>query len=175
MKRKTKKIVDLIIQIAVLVGFTVLGGLFIPRSYLNHSLEIGIALTAIWGVAITLFTFIQGVVQNTKTNLIQTKKSKEYVLDKFNKIDSIIKHLAEDVRLILYVSLGYILLNLFFAQIQGNVWQGIMAYVQCFLFGLIALALYDLMQTMFKLVQINELLNQRVVDSREEGEKKDGK
>lgn len=46
-------------------------------------------------------------------------------MDKYKKVDSIINHLAGDVRIILYVSLGYILLNLFFAQIQANVWQSI--------------------------------------------------
>ena len=116
MKRKTNKIVDLLIQIVLLVAFTFLGGFFVPRSYLNYKLEIGTALIAIWGVGITLFTFIQGVVQNTKTNLMQTNKDKAYLLDKYKKVDSIINHLAGDVRIILYVSLGYILLNLFFAR-----------------------------------------------------------
>lgn len=175
MKMMKSKKIYLSMQAIMVVVFTVLGGLFIPRSFLNHRIEIGTALIAVCGIAITLFTFIQGLVQSTKTNLMKSNVDRSVILKKYDRIDSIINHLAGDVKIIVYTSAGYIGLNLFFAQLSNSVWQSIMVYIQYCLFGIIALALNDLIKTMFKLVEINELLNKMVLLPKEEGEKKDGK
>ena len=95
-----------------------------------------------------------------------------YIIDKFDKIDSIINHLARDVKAILLISILYLNLSLFLVQIQNDIWQCIMVYTQYFLFGMVALALYDLMGAMLKLVKANQIINRDVILSMSEREKK---
>lgn len=168
---KNKKIL-LLMQAGIILVFTGLAGSFAPREYLDKRVEIGAIMIAIWGVAITLFTFVQGLVQSCKTNLLQTNFCSQYIIDKFDKIDSIINHLAGDVKAILLISILYLNLSLFLIQIQNDIWQCIMVYTQYFLFGMVALALYDLMGAMLKLVKANQIINRDVILSMSEREKK---
>lgn len=170
---KNKNIKALISQIALLIVFTFLGGFFVPQKFLEDKLSILGLLIAIWGVAITLFVFVQGVVQSCKSNLLNSNNSKDYVVEKYSKIDRIIRELTQDIKCISIMLAVYFVFIIFFTQIDNAVWQKITIYIQFFIFGVIILAVVDLIGTMIKLVRINELLNMNAAKNK--GENNDGK
>lgn len=170
---KNKNIKALISQIALLIVFTFLGGFFVPQKFLEEKLSILGLLIAIWGVTITLFVFVQGVVQSCKSNLLNSNSSKDYVVEKYGKIDRIIRELMQDIKCISIMLAVYFVFIIFFTQIDNAVWQKITIYIQFFIFGVIILAVVDLIGTMIKLVRINELLNMSAAKNK--GENNDGK
>lgn len=120
---KNKNIKALISQIALLIVFTFLGGFFVPQKFLEDKLSILGLLIAIWGVAITLFVFVQGVVQSCKSNLLNSNNSKDYVVEKYSKIDRIIRELTQDIKCIsimLAVYFVFIIFAAFDASVGGD-------------------------------------------------------
>jgi hypothetical protein len=95
------------------------------------------------------------------------QKEKQYLIDKFNGLDSIVKELKEDVLGLLLVLLCYGFIALFFGSIDNCIWQEIFQYVKyCVVFINVFMVL-DLVLTMFKLIEINAELNKIAVIERE--------
>ena len=166
------RVISIIIQLMLLAAFTFLGGFFVPKKVLDDKLSMIGILIAVWGIALTLFVFIQGVVQGCKSTLIEHNNDKKYVIEKYKKLDAIVDELAKDVKCI-SVSEGLFFVVVFFCQINNEICQCIMHYVQFLIIGIIILSSIDIIRTMFKLVKINELLNINAVYNK--GEDENGK
>ena len=172
-RKRNNYILNIIFIIIILAASTFLCGFFIPRQYIENYSNIISILLAIFGVAITLFTFLQGVVQSSKTNLLHSNREKSYKEDKLLKLDNIVNELMSDLKWMLFSILIYIIIVFFFLQIENSIFQEILCYIQYLLFSIIVLTTLDLIFTMFKLVKINSLLNNMLIDN-EQGETKDG-
>lgn len=159
---------NLLFKLLLIAILTFFAGFFLPNQLLADNTAIFEMLLAVFGVALTLFTFIQGIVQNCKSSfLAAVKKEKQYLIDKFNGLDSIVKELKEDVLGLLLVLLCYGFIALFFGSIDNCIWQEIFQYVKyCVVFINVFMVL-DLVLTMFKLIEINAELNKIAVIERE--------
>lgn len=147
---------------------TFVGGFFLPNSTLNDDLKMFEILLASFGVALTLFTFTQGIVQNCKSSfLLSVKKGKDYLIDKFNGLDNIVKELQEDVLGLLIVTSTFGFVALFFGSITNDVWQEILSYFKYLSLFVSFFLILDLVLSMFKLIQINAELNKIAARDRE--------
>lgn len=159
---------NLLFKGLLILCLTFIGGFFLPNSLLTDNLKMFEMLFASFGVSLTLFTFIQGIVQNCKSSfLISVKKSKEYLLDKFKGLDNIVKELQEDVLGLLIFTSLFGLVALFFGHIENEVFQEILSYIKYFVLFVAFFLILDLVLSMFKLIQINSELNKIAAMDRE--------
>ena len=148
--------------------FTFLGGFFIPNSLLSDNLKIFEILLTVFGIVLTLFTFIQGIVQNCKSSfLLSVRKDKDYLIEKFEGLDDIVKELKDDVLGLLGVVALFGFVSLFFGHITNEVWQEILSYFKFLIIFATFFLVLDLVLTMFKLIQINAELNKIAAKERE--------
>ncbi len=147
---------------------TFFAGYFLPNNWLSDRTKIFEVLLTVFGVALTLFTFIQGIVQDCKSSfLVSVKKDKNYLLEKFEGLDLIVKELKEDVLWLLVSMFLFGFVMLFFSHITNQIWQQILVYFTYFTIFLTAFLVIDIVLTMFKLIEINAHLNKIAVVERE--------
>ncbi|MCM1454929.1 MAG: hypothetical protein NC037_00150 [Bacteroides sp.] len=159
MNNKIKRRIRVGIVVIILILTTFLCGYFAPSYLLEDIKTIIMILLTIFGVALTIFIFLQNVVQNVKNNIFGLKKTKEYKIDKFKKLDSIVNELMGDIKWLIIAIVAYIILILFFMQISNNVFQIILQYIQYLIFSIIALAILDLILATFSLIKICSNIN----------------
>ena len=95
-------------QILLILVLTFFAGYFLPINYIDNNLKIFEIFITIFGISLTLYTFIQGVVQNCKNNLILKDKEQEIGLgEKFSKLDGIVDELKSDTLVILITTLFF--------------------------------------------------------------------
>ena len=151
-------------QILLILVLTFFAGYFLPINYIDNNLKIFEIFITIFGISLTLYTFIQGVVQNCKNNLILKDKEQEIGLgEKFSKLDGIVDELKSDTLVILITTLFFGGLSLFFGGIENNIWLHIFNYIRYLSIFIIVFLIIDLTLTMFKLVQINAMLNKLTI------------
>ena len=154
----------LFFQILLILVLTFFAGYFLPINYIDNNLKIFEIFITIFGISLTLYTFIQGVVQNCKNNLILKDKEQEIGLgEKFSKLDGIVDELKSDTLVILITTLFFGGLSLFFGGIENNIWLHIFNYIRYLSIFIIVFLIIDLTLTMFKLVQINAMLNKLTI------------
>ena len=159
---------NLLFKGLVIFVMTFFAGYFLPDNWLSDRAKIFEVLLTVFGVALTLFTFIQGIVQDCKSSfLVSVKKDKAYLIEKFNGLDCIVKELKEDVLVILITMFFYGFIILFFGHITNQIWQQILVYFTYFIVFLTAFLIFDIVLTMFKLIEINAELNKIAVIERE--------
>lgn len=147
---------------------TFFAGYFLPDNWLSDRTKIFEVLLTVFGVALTSFTFIQGIVQDCKSSfLVSVNKDKKYLLEKFEGLDYIVKELKEDVLWLLVSMFLFGFVMLFFSHIMNQIWQQILVYFTYFTIFLTALLVIDIVLTMFKLIEINAHLNKIAVMERE--------
>ena len=118
-------------QILLILVLTFFAGYFLPINYIDNNLKIFEIFITIFGISLTLYTFIQGVVQNCKNNLILKDKEQEIGLgEKFSKLDGIVDELKSDTLVILITTLFFGGLSLFFGGIENNIWLHIFNYIR---------------------------------------------
>ena len=157
------KLIRIIGTILLFILLTFLLGFFVRNNIFNFEAEICAILFALFGLSLTIYTFIQGTVQNIKSTFIKKKKNKDYIFEKFSKIDSIVEQLSQDIKAILFSTLAYLIIVFFFKQIVCNWFEILLKYLQSAIFISIALAIIDLTYSMFTLSKINAELNKNVV------------
>lgn len=163
----------LLCQILIVFILTFFAGYFLPAELIGDNLKIFEVFITIFGIAITLFTFIQGVIQSSKSNLLKTSIKIEDIKDKFMKLDDIINELKGDVLFSLTITIIYGGIALFFGSIDNLIWQQIFVYIKYFLIFMLVFVLIDLTITMFKLVKINNILNLKITENKNNKENKD--
>lgn len=164
MKNKIRTVLQIGILITAVVVSTFLCGFFAPRNLLDDCKTIISILLTAFGIALTTFIFLQNVVQNIKNNIIGLKTDKKYKADKFKIIDNIVNELMGDIKWILSAIVVYVLIVLFFMQIDNNVFQEVLRYIQYLLFSIIVFAILDLIFTAFKLIKICSIINLAIVN-----------
>ena len=176
MKNKiNKKILRLVLYALIYISLVLLCGFLIPRKYLANQGAIITVLITIFGVSITLYTFIQGLIQSIKDSLTRSVLSLEQSSNYKHKIDDINKELKGDVIVSLISSLLYIAFCLFFSQICNEIWQTILVFIDYAILVAILFAVLDLAFTMFKLIDIVAFINNELLKDCSNGDKKDGK
>ena len=71
---------NLLFKLLLISMLTFFAGFFLPKNLITNAFSIFEVLLVVFGVALTLFTFIQGVVQNCKNNFLSSeKKGKDYI------------------------------------------------------------------------------------------------
>lgn len=165
MKKIDYNILCKLIVISVLIFFA---GYFLPKDYLCDYVKIFEVLLTVFGVALTAFTFMQGIVQNCKSSfLLSVKKDKEYLLQKFAGLDAIVKELKSDVLGLLTILILFGGIVLFFSHINNEIWQSVLIYFKYFIVFLTVFLVVDIVLAMFKLIEINAELNKIAVRERE--------
>ena len=165
---------NLLCKILVILILTFFSGYFLPKDYLNEQIKIFEMLITIFGVALTVFTFIQGIVQNCKSSfLVSVKKEQNYLIQKFEGLDAIVKELKGDVWGLLITPLIFGSIVLFFSHIDNSRWQECLIYFKYFIIFLTVFLVVDIVLTMFKLIEINATLNIIAVREREEPKSKE--
>ncbi|MBR3685693.1 MAG: hypothetical protein IKL86_05425 [Clostridia bacterium] len=160
---------NLLFKLLLIAMLTFFAGFFLPKNLISNAFSIFEVLLVVFGVALTLFTFIQGVVQNCKNNFLSSvNKGKDYLLDKFNGLDEIVKELKGDVFNLLIILLGFGFVALFFGQIENVVWQEVFNYLKYLVIFLNVFLIFDLVMTMFKLIEINAELNKIAIKDKED-------
>lgn len=69
-----------------------------------------------------------------------------------------------DIKWLLCAIIVYIIIVLFFMQIDNNVFQDILRYIQYLIFSIIVLAILDLIFTAFKLIKICSVINLAIIN-----------
>lgn len=174
MKKINKKILRLVLYTLIYVSLVLLCGFLVPRKYLANQGAIITTLITIFGVSITLYTFIQGLVQNIKDSLAKSILSSDQCKNYRQKIDAINTELKGDVIVSLIAALLYIMFCLFFTQISNEIWQTILVFIDYAILVAILFAILDLAFTMFKLVDIVAFINNELLKDNSNGDKKDG-
>lgn len=165
---------NLLCKILVISVLTFFSGYFLPENYLSDQTKIFEMLITIFGVALTVFTFIQGIVQNCKSSfLVSVKKEQSYLIQKFEGLDAIVKELKGDVWGLLLIPLVFGSIMLFFSHIDNSRWQEFLIYFKYFIIFLTVFLVVDIVLTMFKLIEINATLNIIAVREREEPKNKE--
>lgn len=164
MKNKISIILQIGIVFILLALSTFLCGFFAPHNLLDDYKTIISILLTTFGIALTTFIFMQNVIQNVKNNIILLKKDKKYKVDKFKKLDNIINEQMSDIKWLLCAIIVYIIIVLFFMQIDNNVFQDILRYIQYLIFSIIVLAILDLIFTAFKLIKICSVINLAIIN-----------
>lgn len=164
--RFVKKLIQYLVFVIIFITLVFLCGFFAPREYLLYHGAIITALITIFGVSITLYTFIQGLIQNLKESLSKSFIKSATIKDYKHKIDKINKELRGDVKVSLFSTLIYILFCLFFDQISNDVWQTILVYIYYSCLVSILFAILDLAFTMFKLVEISAFVNNELLQEK---------
>lgn len=164
MKIKKRAVLQIGIVIILLALSTFLGGYFAPKDLVDdYKTIISILLTA-FGIALTTFIFMQNVVQDVKNNIISLKKDKKYKTDKFEKLDNIVSELMGDIKWLLSAIIVYVVIVLFFLQIDNSVFQDVLRYIQYLIFSIIVFAISDLIFTAFKLIKICSAINWAIIN-----------
>lgn len=175
MKNKiNKKILRLVLFALIYISLVLLCGFLVPRKYLANQGAIITALITIFGVSITLYTFIQGLIQNIKDSLTKSVLSLEQCTKYKQRIDAINAELKGDVIVTLISALLYIMFCLFFTQISNEIWQTILVFIDYAILVAILFAILDLAFTMFKLIDIVAFINNELLKDCSEGDKTDG-
>lgn len=175
MKNKiNKKILRLVLFALIYISLVLLCGFLVPRKYLANQGAIITALITIFGVSITLYTFIQGLIQNIKDSLTRSVLSLEQCTKYKQRIDAINKELKGDVIVTLISALLYIMFYLFFTQISNEIWQTILVFIDFAILVAILFAILDLAFTMFKLIDIVAFINNELLKDCSNEDKKDG-
>lgn len=175
MKNKiNKKILRLVLYISIYISLVLLCGFLVPRKYLANQGAIITALITIFGVSITLYTFIQGLIQNIKDSLTKSVLSLEQCTKYKQRIDAINTELKGDVIVTLISALLYIMFCLFFTQISNEIWQTILVFIDYAILVAILFAILDLAFTMFKLIDIVAFINNELSKDISNGDTKDG-
>ena len=134
MKIKKRTVLQIGIVIILLALSTFLCCYFAPKYFVDdYKTIISILLTA-FGIALTTFIFMQNVVQDVKNNIISLKKDKKYKTDKFEKLDNIVSELMGDIKWLLSAIIVYVVIVLFFLQIDNSVFQDVLRYIQYLIF-----------------------------------------
>ena len=154
----------LICQILIIGILTFFAGYFLNHEIVKDNLKLFEILITIFGLMITLFTFIQGIIQNSKNNFLKSLDKKEIKKDKFIKLDNIVDELKGDVFLLLIMTLLFGGIALFFGGIENYIWQSIFAYIKFLIIFVVVFIVIDAVMTIFKLIQINNLLNLKCID-----------
>lgn len=102
--------------------------------------------------------------QNVKNNIISLKKDKKYKTDKFEKLDNIVNELMGDIKWVLSTIIIYVVILLFFIQIDNSIFQDVLRYIQYLIFSIAALAILDLICTAFKLIKICSVINLTIIN-----------
>ncbi len=152
-------------QILIIGMLTFFAGYFLNHDIVKDNLKLFEIFITIFGLIITLFTFIQGIIQNSKNNFLKSSEKKESKKDKFIKLDEIVGELKSDILLLLIITLLFGGFALFFGGIENCVWQYIFSYIKFLIIFIVAFTVIDVVMTMFKLIQINNLLNLKSIDN----------
>lgn len=159
---------NLLFKGLLIVFLTFMGGFFLPNLLLTDNLKLFEILLVIFGIALTLFTFVQGIIQNCKSSFLSSvKKGKDYLIAKFRGLDDIVKELQSDVFGILLITVLFGFVALFFGHISYEIWQEILSYFKYFIVFTTFFLVLDLVLTMFKLIQVNAELNIIAVNERD--------
>lgn len=164
MKSKRRTVLQIGIVIILLALSTFLCGFFAPHNLLEDYKTIISILLTTFGIALTTFIFLQNVVQNVKNNIISLKKDKKYKTDKFEKLDNIVNELMGDIKWVLSTIIIYVVILLFFIQIDNSIFQDVLRYIQYLIFSIAALAILDLICTAFKLIKICSVINLTIIN-----------
>lgn len=164
MKKKIRTALQICIVIVLVALSTFLCGFFAPHNLLEDSKTIISILLTTFGIALTTFVFLQNVVQNVKNNIIGLKKNKKYKADKFKKLDNIVNELMGDIKWLLGAIIIYVIIVLFFIQIDNSVFQDVLRYIQYLIFSIVVLAILDLIFTAFKLIKICSVINLAIIN-----------
>lgn len=164
MKSKRRTILQIGIVIILLALSTFLCGFFAPHNLLEDYKTIMSILLTTFGIALTTFIFMQNVIQNVKNNIISLKKDKKYKTDKFEKLDNIVNELMGDIKWLLSAIIIYIVIVLFFIQIDNSVFQDFLRYIQYLIFSIAVLSILDLIRTAFKLIKICSVINLAIIN-----------
>ena len=92
------------------------------------------------------------------------KKDKKYKTDKFEKLDNIVNELMGDIKWLLSAIIIYVIIVLFFIQIDNSVFQDVLRYIQYLIFSIVVLAILDLIFTAFKLIKICSVINLAIIN-----------
>ena len=164
MKSKRRTVLQIGIVIILLALSTFLCGFFAPHNLLEDYKTIISILLTTFGIALTTFIFLQNVVQNVKNNIISLKKDKKYKTDKFEKLDNIVNELMGDIKWVLSAIIIYVVILLFFIQIDNSIFQDVLRYMQYLIFSIVVLAILDLIFTAFKLIKICSVINLAIIN-----------
>ena len=167
MKNKIKNTLQIGIIIISVALSTFLCGFFAPQYLLDDYKTIISILLTTFGVALTTFIFMQNVVQSIKNNIINLKKEKKYKNDKFEKLDTIVNELMCDIKWLLCAIIVYVVIVLFFIQVDNSVFQDALRYIQYLIFSIVVLAILDLIFTAFKLIKICSVINIAIINDDE--------
>ena len=96
--------------------------------------------------------------------IILRKKDKKYKTDKFEKLDNIVNELMGDIKWVLSAIIIYVVILLFFIQIDNSIFQDVLRYMQYLIFSIAALAILDLICTAFKLIKICSVINLTIIN-----------
>lgn len=168
--KKNKINYYLLCQILIIGILTFFAGYFLNHDMVKDNLKLFEIFITIFGLIITLFTFIQGIIQNSKNNFLRSSERKETKKDKFIKLDEIVGELKSDILLLLIVTLTFGGFALFFGKIENWVWQHIFSYIKFLIIFIVSFIVIDVVMTMFKLIQINNLLNLKSIEMTDMGD-----